>query len=183
MYSEVREGDRFSRLLVLRAAGSTRSGRKFNCVCDCGVTKEVFGYQLKNRAVKSCGCLRAETARAAIANARSCRKSTNAYRDRKATPEYISFAHAKSRCENPKDISFPRYGGQGIQFKFSSFSDFLKAVGPRPQPSELYSLDRWPNPQGHYEAGNICWSTATEQAQNRRRRRWKVKPLEHAAAR
>jgi hypothetical protein len=38
------------------------------------------------------------------------------------TPEYRAFKGARARCQNPKHISYPRYGGRGIEFRFRSLT-------------------------------------------------------------
>ena len=83
----------------------------------------------------------------------------------RVTPEYRAYQSARSRCVNQHDISYPRYGGRGIEFRFHSFEEFIADVGDRPSP--LHSLDR-KNTQGHYERGNIRWATRQEQQRNRR---------------
>ena len=54
---------------------------------------------------------------------------------------------AKARCNNPNVKSYSDYGGRGIEFKFTSYGEFLDALGPRPLG---YTLDRINN-DGHYE--------------------------------
>ena len=70
---------------------------------------------------------------------------------------------AKERCNNKNHISFQNYGGRGIEFRFNSFTEFLDELGPRPVG---YSLDRINN-DGHYEVGNVRWSSLKDQALNR----------------
>ena len=84
------------------------------------------------------------------------------------TPEWRAYHHAKNRCRNPKNQNFVDYGGRGIEFRFVSVEHFLRVLGPRP--SSEHSLDRI-DVNGHYEPGNVRWSTPTEQANNRRPRR------------
>lgn len=84
-------------------------------------------------------------------------------------PEYAIYRGARKRCEQPNRKEFKYYGGRGIEFRFDSYQEFIAAVGRRPSP-EL-KLERIDN-NGHYEKGNLCWTTQSEQLKNRRR--WKV---------
>lgn len=92
------------------------------------------------------------------------------------TPEYAAFIAAKYRCTNPNGPDYVRYGGRGIEFRFSSFEEFLDALktednptGLRPSP-EL-TLDRIDN-DGHYEIGNVRWATWEQQCASRRPGNW-----------
>ncbi len=79
-------------------------------------------------------------------------------------PTYKSVRKARSRCRNKNDAAYKNYGARGIEFRFSVWTEILKEIGPRP---ENKTLDRI-NTNGHYESGNIKWSTRTEQCRNRR---------------
>ena len=74
------------------------------------------------------------------------------------------YRRAKSRCTNPNITQWEDYGGRGIEFRFNSFQEFIKELGSRP---DGYTLDRIDN-DGHYEIGNVKWSTRKEQGQNKR---------------
>lgn len=79
--------------------------------------------------------------------------------------EKLAYKNARSRCQNPKHVSYPRYGQRGIEFRFTSFEQFFACLGPRP--SDKHSLDRFPNSRGHYEPGNVRWATVEEQVSNK----------------
>lgn len=87
----------------------------------------------------------------------------------KDMPEYVCWVSMKSRCNNPNNLGYPSYGGVGIRVCpewDADFWQFFKDVGPRPSPN--HSLDRYPDPFGHYELGNVRWATAAEQASNKK---------------
>lgn len=151
-------GHRYGHLLVIASADTAR--RRFGswmCRCDCGKTKEVTGARLHAGSVKSCGC-----------------SAHPKLHDGAGSSEYRCWINMKQRCYNPKDLSYPDYGGRGITvfpgWK-NNFVSFLKAVGKKPGPS--YSLDRI-NVNGHYAPGNVRWATTKEQLNNRR-----TKKIEH----
>jgi predicted RNA-binding Zn-ribbon protein involved in translation (DUF1610 family) len=52
-----------------------------------------------------------------------------------------------------------------VEFKFRSFEEFYKEMGPRPEDKSLDRIDPW----GHYESGNVRWATHKEQCNNRRK--------------
>ncbi len=83
----------------------------------------------------------------------------------KLPPELASYYSAKSRCTNPNAQAWANYGGRGIQFRFTSFEQFLAELGHKPTPQ--HSLDRIDN-DGHYEPGNVRWAERKEQGFNRR---------------
>ena len=73
---------------------------------------------------------------------------------------------AKNRCNNPNVKNYHRYGGRGIEFRFSSFKEFIEHIGPRP--SSNHQLDRIET-NGHYEIGNVRWATCEDNNNNTRR--------------
>jgi len=153
-------GWRVGRLTVIRLAEHPR----WECLCDCGRTTLVWGSSLRTAGTQSCGCLRNERISQA---SRTHGESLN----RKVSPEFNTYYHAKGRCENPKNHKYPIYGGRGIQFKFTSLQQFIEVLGRRPGPE--YSIDRINN-NGHYEPGNVRWATRSQQMRNRRP--YKLKP-------
>lgn len=83
----------------------------------------------------------------------------------KRTTEWVSYQSAKSRCQNENDKDYPRYGGRGVEFRFSSFEEFIAELGPKPEGKR--GVDRILN-DGHYEVGNVRWATDSENSRNRR---------------
>lgn len=58
------EGKVFGRLTVVDYRGADSSGKAlWNCVCQCGGSTVVTGYNLRSGLTKSCGCMRGETVR------------------------------------------------------------------------------------------------------------------------
>lgn len=146
-------GQRFGRLVVLgfheKSAKAHDTLWLVQCECDRGVQKIVARSKLLSGHTKSCGCLR---------------KPHGMF----GTPEYKSWVSMIQRCTNPKARGYARYGGRGISVCLDwaeSFQPFFQYVGLRPSPH--HSLDRFPNPDGNYEPGNVRWATAKEQARNK----------------
>jgi hypothetical protein len=83
-------------------------------------------------------------------------------------PEYQAWANAIYRCENSSSPHWSDYGKRGIKVCDvwrTNFDKFFDDMGPRPSP--MHSLDRIDVNKG-YQPGNCRWSTAVEQANNRR---------------
>jgi hypothetical protein len=73
------------------------------------------------------------------------------------------------RCTDPQHERYADYGGRGIRVCsrwLESFENFKADVGLPPTP-DAYMLDRIDN-SGHYEPGNVRWTTPTVQNRNRR---------------
>ena len=91
---------------------------------------------------------------------------------RKKTKLYSLWQTMKCRCHCPTHVAYLEYGGRGIVVCHrwrNSFEAFVQDIGPRPSPK--HSLDRYPNPNGSYEPGNVRWATPGEQARNRKSNR------------
>jgi hypothetical protein len=157
-------GQRFGRLVALRATGELNPSRAmvWECRCDCGNVCFTTGTRLRG-GTKSCGCLQRLIAVGV------CRENHFKHGEKTkagASPEYAAYMRARYRCTQQSYHGFYCYGGRGIKFLFKSFAEFLETVGRRP--SARHSLDRINN-DGHYEKGNVKWSTRKEQSLNRRK--------------
>lgn len=148
-------GQTFGKLKVIAFHGLNKYGKsQWLCRCVEGNETIVRGNSLASRNTKSCGCWKRE------------RPLVHGHaKNRKVTPEYQAFVDARSRCSNGKHREFRDYGGRGIEFHFNNFADFIAHIGLKPSPK--HSLDRIDN-NGHYESGNVKWSTQKEQLRNRR---------------
>lgn len=75
---------------------------------------------------------------------------------RKYQSEYNSWKNRKSELKNH---------GSEIHPDFADFADFLKYMGPKPDPS--YTLDRIDNDDPEYAPGKVRWASKTTQTRNR----------------
>lgn len=149
-------GEKYGRMLVISKARSLDGNARWNCRCDCGTEKVVYGQDLRRGKVVSCGCHKAEMA------------SKRATHRMSGHPAHNSWKSAKARCEVPTTEGYEQYGGRGIKVcdRWQSFENFWIDMGPTWRPNR--SLDRHPNQDGNYEPGNCRWATASQQGRNRR---------------
>ena len=86
---------------------------------------------------------------------------------REASDEYRSWQAMRSRCHNPMDKEYSRYGGAGIDVcsRWDDFIIFLHDMGRKP--SGAHTLDRIDSTKG-YSKANCRWATREEQSRNRR---------------
>jgi hypothetical protein len=149
-------GTVFGRRTVIAEGPSNAKGNaQWLCRCICGEETLITGISLRNG--HSQGCLKCRPAK---------HRGWN-------TPEYRTWQAMKMRCYDPKHIAYPWYGGRGVTVFdgwLNDFAAFLAYVGPKPSPK--HSLDRYPNPAGNYEPGNVRWATRREQQRNLRGNVW-----------
>lgn len=143
----------------------TRPGASiWECVCDCGATALVTGGNLTRGITRSCGCLRKEKAPLNAIRKHGEAKSKGLAPSR----EYNIWGGIVQRCCNPRNAAFAHYGGRGISMCDEwrrDFTAFVRDVGRSPSPA--HSIDRYPNPDGNYEPGNVRWATPMQQRHNR----------------
>lgn len=153
-------GTRFGSVVAVRPDSDPK---KYVFVCDCGSEFAAYRSNAASGDTRSCGCSRRRN---------PSRLRHGDARKNSESPEYITWLAMRSRCGNPKNKSYFRYGARGIRvcdLWETSFEFFLADMGRRPTP--LHSLERNEN-DGNYEPGNCRWVTKAEQARNRRSARF-----------
>lgn len=148
-------GERFGRLTVIGAPISN-NGRYWPCKCDCGNELRVSITALGKRRASDGGCSK-------------CPRERHGH-GRSTDPTYSKYQAMRQRCENPKNKSYPNYGGRGIVVceRWRRFDNFLADMNQCP--SSKHSIDR-KDSNGNYEPGNCRWATSDEQANNKRTNR------------
>jgi hypothetical protein len=156
-------GKVFGKLTVLEFVGRPTNGTSgdslWRCRCECGKESIPYGYNLRHGKSKSCGCT------IAPALLRS-----NITHGKYHTPERRVWTGVKTRCFNPREKTWPYYGGRGITvcdrwLGEDGFSNFLDDMGARPSPQ--HSIER-KDVNGNYEPDNCVWATRKEQMRNKR---------------
>lgn len=151
-------GRRFGRLLVINESKRRGKDRYFNVLCDCGVKKEVLGYNLVYGDSVSCGCYQREN----MSRIKSTHRLTK-------HPLYSRLRLIMRRCYDEKNKSYKDYGGRGITVceewreDFMSFYNWATSNGYE---REL-QLDRIDN-DGPYAPWNCRWVTSKVNNNNRR---------------
>jgi hypothetical protein len=144
-------GKKYSRLTIKSYVGMRGKFPYYNCACDCGGVRTARLHNIRNGITQSCGCLLMEK----VATHRLCH--TKAYR---------SWISMRQRCNDKNNKHYNYYGGRGIKVcsEWNSFETFLQDMGERP---DGHSIDRI-DVNGDYCKENCKWSTAKQQARNRR---------------
>lgn len=114
--------------------------------CHCGNIFVAIGSNLGNGNTKSCGCIPAENRRHISVTHRMSKTRT-----------YRIWCGMKTRCTNPNNPNYQRYGKRGITICerwMHSFANFLEDMGHCP--SNKHSIERKDN-DGNYEPDNCYW--------------------------
>lgn len=148
-------GKKFGRWTVLGLSNPGEKVLYWDCMCECGQVRPVFGGDLKRGGSLSCGCLMRER------NGAKRMVHGNSHH-----PSYKTWIYMRSRCENENDTGYYGYGAKGISVceRWKSYANFWEDMGPTWRRG--LSIDRI-NPLGNYEPSNCRWASALEQGNNR----------------
>lgn len=151
-------GRRFTRWTVVGFSHQVGSMLYWDCVCDCGTRRAVFGADLKRGGSLSCGCFM-----------REANKQPRSHGMTKH-PAYRSWIYMKSRCGNSNNDGYYLYGQRGIRVceRWKEFENFWADMGATWAAG--LTIERLDFDKG-YEPGNCVWATRKEQARNRRTQR------------
>lgn len=147
---EVVPGKKYGSFKAIKYSHNDSKGTNFwEFKCDCGKTYIRCAYDITHGRTKQC---------------QSCSSRKHGETDTKL---YIIWRSMKSRCNNPKNISYKNYGGKGIKVceDWNTYEQFRADMGL--PPSDKHSLDRIDN-SGNYCKENCKWATKKEQSNNRR---------------
>lgn len=150
-------GERFGGLTFVKALDKFTSDKRYGLFrCDCGNEKDIIIYNvIKSGRSTNCGCKGTKYF------------STEDKRLLRNSPTFHSYMNMIKRCYYDTDSGYPIYGGRGItvcERWLHSYDNFLEDMGERPEGLTLDRIDS----NGNYGKNNCKWSTAKEQANNRR---------------
>lgn len=154
-------GHIYGRLSVLETVGVVNRKQVVLAQCSCGNQIQAPLTNLRSGNTLSCGCLRKE----------STAKRVTKHGMRK-TRLYRVYTAMLQRCQNPKDRSYPNYGGRGIYIceewlkGFDYFLNWTALTGY----TDFLEIERKDVNLG-YSPENCVWATNTTQARNRRTRK------------
>ena len=160
-------GQRFGKLVVTGRAPDTkpRDSARWFCVCDCGGRTEAYSNHLRRGLVPQCRACKG----ALISQLKTTHGGTN-------TRLFRLWKGMKDRCGNPRNKSYPLYGGKGVRVciewsaDFAAFREWACANGY----TDSMTIERRDS-TGHYTPSNCEWITKSENSRRAMANRWKGK--------
>lgn len=161
----VKEGERYSRLVVL--VTQQRLKGKYSlynlCQCDCGKKTYRTSRQLVLGLRKSCGCGYRER----LKRGNFIHGGTLSHQGKvNFTYLYTFWTRVRRACLNPKDRFYAKLGKKGVSLApewredYPAFRDWIKKnLGARP--SVRHRLERFEAEKG-FEPGNLVWTTSRD---------------------
>lgn len=153
---EIKNGDRFARLTVIKKSEKKDKSRIsiYECKCDCGNIVFARRTNLLDGRIKSCGCFTKDRM--------TKHKKSN-------TRLYHIRSGMIGRCENPNNKDYKNYGSRGISVckewreSFEAFYNWAINNGY----ADNLTIDRINN-NGNYEPSNCRWTDCKTQSRNTR---------------
>lgn len=151
-------GKRFGRIFVVSRSENNGKKTMWNCLCDCGNKKKIYGKSLKDGLVVSCGCFHKEII-----------KTINKTHGDTGTKLHRAWQNMRARCYRKSSREYENYGGRGITVceewmeSYENFKEWALSSGY----DENLTLDR-EDVNGNYCPENCRWITNKEQQNNKR---------------
>lgn len=166
-------GKRFGRWTVIKKTLTTGNGMKpcvhWECLCDCGETREVMASSLRSGVSQSCGCFQRERV-AEVSSVVHRTHGGTSNRDRL----YRVWRGMIDRCYYPTHNRYSDYGGRGIyvceEWKndYAVFREWALSSGYDPYAARgECTIDR-KEVNGPYAPWNCRWADSFTQARNKR---------------
>ena len=155
---EIKIGTIFTYFTVIEFSFIKNGFAYWKCRCKCGKEKDISGVLLRNKRIKSCGCLRLE------------KISTH---NMSKTKIYQVWRSMIRRCGDPNHQAYKNYGRRGIKVckrwqGKNGFMNFLEDMGI---PEKGLTLERTNNNLGYFKE-NCMWATMKNQRRNSRQNKF-----------
>lgn len=158
VYPQLKEGDFYNSLEVLKVFSKFKEGRKygkkyFELKCFCGNVFEWESSAIMNRSKSCCGC--------------SLKIKTN--HGLSDTRTYRSWRSMVSRCISPTERELEFYKGTKVCDRWlepdgQGFLNFLMDMGERPEGTSIDRIDT----NGNYDPENCRWADRSTQSYNQK---------------
>lgn len=149
-------GHTYARWTVLDGPFRRGAHRNWLCRCECGTEKEVREQHLVSKASNGCSDCREYGYKLAGVSKKVFTKLSHVVE------------HAIARCTDETNPKYSDYGGRGIKVRFSDKVSFIEYLLTLPGHDDFSLVIDRINNDGHYEPGNLRFTTHSMSAQNRR---------------